>query len=103
MASKDDEFLTMKLLRTPAGQQVLQAFMNELFTTFDLASTLSREVEKRLRGRCYVPFEISLIIDFLTRILGPAVQMGQYEVRRHKELSTLPLNVKFRGQLPVQE
>ena len=51
MASKDDEFLTMKLLRTPAGQQVLQAFMNELFTTFDSCEPLSREVEKRLRGR----------------------------------------------------
>jgi hypothetical protein len=47
MASKDDEFLAMKLLRTPAGQEVLQAFINELFTTSDLA----REVEKRLRGR----------------------------------------------------
>jgi hypothetical protein len=71
MASKDDEFLTMKLLRTPAGQQVLQAFMNELFTTFDLASSIDRGREEA--KRCIlVPFENSLIIDFLTRILGPA-------------------------------
>ena len=70
MASKDDEFLTMKLLRTPAGQQVLQAFMNELFTTFDLASSIERGREEAKR-KILVPFEISLIIDFLTRILGP--------------------------------
>ena len=49
MASKDDEFLTMKLLRTPAGQQVLQAFMNELFTTFDLASSIERGREEAKR------------------------------------------------------
>ena len=53
------------------GQQVLQAFMNELFTTFDLASSIDRGREEA--KRCIlVPFENSLIIDFLTRVLGPA-------------------------------
>jgi hypothetical protein len=83
MASKDDEFLTMKLLRTPAGQQVLQAFMNELFTTSDLASSIERGREEAKR-KILVPFEISLIIDFLTGILGPAADEAIRSSRRKK-------------------
>ena len=88
MASKDDEFLTMKLLRTPAGQQVLQAFMNELFTTFNLASSIERGREEAKR-KILVPFEISLIIDFLTRILGPAADGAIRSSRRKKWYLTI--------------
>jgi hypothetical protein len=102
MASKDDEFLAMKLLRTPAGQEVLQAFINELFTTSDLASSIERGREEAKR-KILVPFEISLIIDyrFFDRFLG-LLRMTQYGVRGVKS-STLPVNIKFRGQLLSQE
>lgn len=83
MASKDDESLTMKTIKDSCRTQVLQAFINELFTTSDLASSIERGREEAKR-KILVPFEISLIIDFLTKILGPAADEAIRSSRRKK-------------------
>jgi hypothetical protein len=68
----NDKLLTIRLLETPAGQEVLAAFFQELFTTWDPFKAGDRAKKVAEENGTLVPFEITLVIDFLIGVLGPA-------------------------------
>jgi hypothetical protein len=70
--SDEDKLLTIKLLETPAGKQVLDAFFRELFTSWDFWRSLDKAKDTAKNNGTLAPFEITLITDFLIRVVGPA-------------------------------
>lgn len=68
----DDKLLTFKLLETPAGIQVLEAFFRELFSTMDVVRSVDKATETARNNGTLLPFQITLIADFLIRVVGPA-------------------------------
>jgi hypothetical protein len=78
----DDKLLTIKLLETPAGKEVLEAFVRELFSTTDIGVSIDKAKEAAQKNGTLVPFEITLVADFLIRIVGPPLIKGLLESPR---------------------
>jgi hypothetical protein len=84
MASKDNDLLITKILGTPAGQQVLQAFWFEFYTTLDFMRSVERAKEEAEKNGTLVPLQIAAIVDFLTKFLGPAAEEALRRRQRKK-------------------
>jgi hypothetical protein len=81
-SKNNDEFLTMQILETPAGRQVIEVFVKELFTTWDIGRSVDRAKEAAKKNGTLLPLQITLVADFLIRVLGPVIIE---QLRSHKK------------------
>jgi hypothetical protein len=72
MSNDNDKFLTIRLLETPAGQEVIQVFIASLFSTRDIVRSFDTAKEVAENKGIWVPLEITLILDSL-RVIGPSI------------------------------
>jgi hypothetical protein len=77
MANDDKEYLTSRILETPAGQEVAEAFFSTLFQTWDVQQSLERARQVAESNGTLKPFELTIFIDVLTKIAPLIIQSFQ--------------------------
>ena len=71
MASTEDKgSLTIRLLQTPAGQEVFNTFITTMVNTWNIQESVERARQLAEKNGTLLPFEIFAIIDLL-KTIGP--------------------------------
>lgn len=74
MAKDNGDFLTLKILKTESGKEVANTFLNTLFQTGDLVQATERAKQSAERNNILGLIEISVLLDFLTKIAHLLIQ-----------------------------
>ena len=81
MANDNTEFLTLRILDTPAGQEVANTFLATLFQTWDIGQSTERARQVAENNGTLKVLGFSAFIDFLTKIAPILIRLGKSKSR----------------------